>query len=126
MLCPMLSLDGQWEMAEGDGDAARWGQAIAAQVPGSVHTALQKSGKIPDPTFGLNDAIARDQSFKTWWFRKTFLRPNGDHHRLIFDGVAIHCTVWLNGEMLGEHEGMFGGPSFEISATLGYAATPTS
>ena len=91
---------------------------IPAQVPGSVHAALVAAEKIPDPTFGLNEVIAREQSFKTWWFRKCFTRPKGEKHRLVFGGVAVHCTVWLNGEKLGEHEGMFGGPDFDISQLL--------
>ena len=38
--------------------------------------------------------------------------------RLTFHGVANHCSVWLNGTKLGTHEGMFGGPSFDVSALL--------
>ena len=36
----------------------------------------------------------------------------------MFNGVAVHCTVWLNGVKLGEHEGMFGGPEFDIATLL--------
>ncbi|MEI6169120.1 MAG: LamG-like jellyroll fold domain-containing protein [bacterium] len=116
-------LDGQWEMAEDGDDESRlapgsWDDAIPAAVPGSVHAALQKAGKIPDPKGGRNDAMANRQSFKTWWCRTYFPRPVGARHRLVFDGVAIRCSVWLNGTKLGEHEGMFGGPSFDIAALL--------
>lgn len=84
-----------------------------------MHTALWKAGKIPDPYFGQNDSIARKQSFKTWWFKKEFtVEDELNQPQLIFDGVAIHCTVWLNGKKLGEHEGMFGGPIFDISKDL--------
>lgn len=119
----VLSLDGAWQMAEGGEPAARlsgeWADAISAEVPGSVHTALQKAGKIPDPKVGLNDAWARDKSFKTWWFKRTFKRPqNTTGERLTFGGVAIKATVWLNGKELGTHEGMFGGPDFEIAGLL--------
>ena len=118
----ILSLDGRWQMVEGGDDASRlagqWKDTVAADVPGSVHAALENAGKIPDPKFGLNEAIAREISFKTWWLRKTFSRPPGIGHRLIFDGVAIHCTVWLNGVKLGEHEGMFGGPDFDVAGLL--------
>lgn len=118
-----FSLDGQWELAP-DGDpavrlaGAAWSDAIIADVPGSVHAALEKAGTIPDPKFGRNDAIAREKSFHTWWFRRRFRRPDGDHHRLVFDGVAIKCTVWLNGHLAGKHEGMFGGPEFDIDRLL--------
>ncbi len=118
-----IDLSGSWELAEGGEDADRlgrqWDDAIPAHVPGSVHTALVKAGRIPDPYFGQNDAIARAQSFKTWWYKKTFPRPEGmGQARLDFDGVAIQCHVWLNGQSLGSHNGMFGGPVFDVTELL--------
>lgn len=116
-------LDGIWRMVEGGEEAARltgdWTDAIPATVPGSVHAALLDAGMIPDPYVGRNDAVAREKSFKTWWFRREFEIPKEfAGARLVFDGVAIHCTVWLNGKRLGEHEGMFGGPSFDLAGIL--------
>jgi beta-mannosidase len=120
---PIVSLDGEWQMAEeGDGQqrlTTEWPDAIPARVPGSVHGALTDAGKIPDPKFGRNDKIAHDKSFETWWFKRAFERPQGlDGERLVFDGCAIRCIVWLNGTLLGSHEGMFGGPEFDISHLL--------
>ncbi len=119
----VLSLDGSWQLAEGGKLADRldgqWSDAIPANVPGSVHTALVEAGILPDPSFGLNQAIARQESFKTWWMRRDFSCPaelRGDE--LMFEGVANSCTVWLNGNMLGSHEGMFGGPDFDIAGLL--------
>ena len=119
----VLSLDGPWEMAAGGQQAQRlsgpWSDAVAATVPGSVHAALVAAGEIPDPKFGRNDRIAHDKSFETWWFRRTFRRPAGAQQpRLVFDGVAIRCTVWLNGKLLGSHEGMFAGPEFDVAGLL--------
>ena len=119
----VVSLDGTWQMAEGGEATTRltgdWQDAIPAEVPGSVHTALKQAGKIPDPTFALNDAIAREKSFKTWWMKRTFPRPADlQGARLTFGGVAIKCTVWLNGQELGSHEGTFGGPEFEVAGHL--------
>jgi beta-mannosidase len=119
----VLDLSGAWELAEAGDPVARirrdWQDGIAAEVPGSVHGALWKAGRIPNPYFGKQDATARQQSFKTWWYRKTFRKTEGlERVRLVFDGVAIHCKVWLNNEELGEHEGMFGGPVFDISGIL--------
>lgn len=119
----VLSLDGEWQMAEAGQERDRltgtWPEAIPAQVPGGVHGALTAAGKIPDPKFGLNDKIAHDKSFETWWFKRTFERPRGmAGERLVFDGCAIRCTVWLNGTLLGSHEGMFGGPEFKVASLL--------
>ena len=120
---PSLPLDGVWQMAEGGKQAGRlgddWDDAIPATVPGSIHTALYAAGLIPDPSVGKNQLIARDESFKTWWLRRDFERPadlKGD--ALHFDGVANRCMVWLNGKLLGSHEGMFGGPDFDIAGRL--------
>lgn len=118
-----LLLDGLWQMAEGGDPGQRlsgeWGDAIQARVPGSVHTALFEAGKIPDPKFGRNDAIAHDKSFNTYWYKTTFKRPQGaEGERLVFNGIAIRCSVWLNGELLGTHDGMFGGPAFDVSGVL--------
>ncbi len=123
----ILKLDGTWQMAEGASDGSdeesrlgsEWSGSIPATVPGSVHTALWKAGKIPDPYFGLNQALAREQSYKTWWFRTTFTRPkNSAGERLVFDGVCSSATFWLNGNKLGTHIGMFGGPEFDIADLL--------
>jgi len=121
---PSLSLDGEWQLAEGGKLTDRlkgiWDDAIPARVPGSVHSALVEAGRIPETTFGRNQEIARQESFKTWWLRREFPRPDdigGD--RLMFGGIANRCAIWLNGEMLGGHEGMFGGPDFDIAGRLG-------
>jgi beta-galactosidase/beta-glucuronidase len=37
---------------------------------------------------------------------------------LCFDGIAYYSRVWLNGVLLGEHEGMFGGPVCDVAAHL--------
>lgn len=118
-----LLLDGEWEMAEAGDESERlsgpWDDSIPADVPGSVHAALVKAGRIPDPTFGTNQKIAKQESFKTWWFRKEFAWKRDDRApRLVFDGVCNRCTVWLNGTKLGEHEGMFGGPFFDVDHLL--------
>ncbi len=120
---PSLSLNGEWQLAEGGKLTDRlngvWDDSIPAQVPGSVHSALVEAGRLPETTFGRNQEIARAESFKTWWLRREFARPDdlvGED--LKFGGVANRCTVWLNGEMLGSHEGMFGGPDFDIAGRL--------
>ena len=118
-----IVLDGEWHLVEGGDENLRlnsvWSNPIHAEVPGSVHTALWKAGIIPDPYFGRNDTIANRYSFKTWWYRKEFNAGKMTNMpRLIFDGVAVNCGVWLNGIYLGKHEGMFGGPSYDISKIL--------
>jgi len=116
-------LDGEWQLVEGGDDNQRihgdWENSIKAIVPGSVHSALWKAGIIPDPYFGRNDSIAEKYSYKTWWYKKEFTINNQlNVPNLIFDGIANKCSIWLNGLKLGNHEGMFGGPSFNVSKIL--------
>lgn len=124
----VLSLDGAWEMLgvpKGRGDERAllrgegWQDAITADVPCSVQTALFKAGKIPDPTVGFNDVIARKEvAEKEWWFRTQFKWEPGQPTRLIFDGVDYSATFYLNGVRLGEHEGPFGGPEFDVTGIV--------
>jgi beta-mannosidase len=116
----MMSLDGTWQLAQGGLQERRlekkeWIDVIPAKVPGSIHSALLKDGLIPEPWIGLQDAVARNKSFKTWWYKRQFQCDNpAEYEKLVFDGVAVKADFWLNGEYLGSHEGMFGGPSFDV------------
>jgi len=126
----IISLDGKWIMTEGGENSERlnkpWVDEIPAAVPCSVHTALLNAGRIPEPTVGRNQEIAREASYKTWWLKRSFKKPNTDRPvRLEFDGIANRCTIWLNGEKISEHEGMFGGPSVDITDLLEYENTLT-
>ncbi len=126
---PVLSLDGKWLMLgfpRGRGSEVLlilrgegWDNAIEAEIPCSVQTALFKAGKIPDPTVGFNDQIARKEvAEKEWWFRKDFSWKPGEPTRLVFEGVDYSATFYLNGVRLGEHEGPFGGPIFDITGLV--------
>ena len=118
-----ISLDGTWQLAEGGSEKERlhtiWTDQIPARVPGSIHTALVENEIIPDPYIGQNDSIAEKQSYKTWWMKREFeLDSPSSHCILSFGGIANKCTIWLNGKLLGTHEGMFGGPDFSIGKYL--------
>jgi beta-mannosidase len=118
-----LSLDGMWEMAEGGSEADRltgnWADSIPAAVPGSVHSALLAAGRIPDPYVGRNDEIARQESLKTWWLKRVFKRPEGlSGEKLVFGGICDSCDIWLNGEKLGGHKGMFAELVYGVTSQL--------
>ena len=118
-----LSLDGDWLMAAGGDMAGRlagdFADGIAAAVPGSVQTALLHAGLIPDPYVGKNDEIARAESFKTWWLMRELECPSGlADARLVFGGICDSCAIWLNGEKLGQHKGMFTPIAFDVGSRL--------
>jgi beta-mannosidase len=58
---------------------------------------------------------------KEWWYRKHFEATPataGSITRLVFDGVDYFATVWLNGKLLGEHEGTYTPFSFDVTHLL--------
>jgi hypothetical protein len=108
-------------------------------VPTTVQAALLKLGEIPDPHFGSNtiDELEKFGEPKSspwsyrhtrieqqdWFFAREFVVPEawkGRPVRLHFDGIDYAGSVYLNGSPLGYHEGMFGGPTREVSKLLNF------
>ncbi len=58
------------------------------------------------------------------WYRMRFASPpppaRGQHLRLEFEGVAARAKVWLNGKLLGEHEGGYTPFEFDIGYAVRY------
>ncbi len=122
---------GDWQIAPlepGQGQACRAfaegypaAEASAAIVPGDVHWDLERAGKIPPIYYGLNSQKNGWVAGKEWWYRKRFLTPAAWRDktvRLRFDGVDYQTDVWLNGQLLGRHEGQFTPFEFEVSGRL--------
>ncbi|MGB9623583.1 MAG: LamG-like jellyroll fold domain-containing protein [Phycisphaerae bacterium] len=58
---------------------------------------------------------------REWWFARQFTLPpawRGKRVRLYCDGIDYAGSVYLNGQSLGYHAGMFGGPEVEVSRQL--------
>ncbi len=50
-----------------------------------------------------------------WWYSTSFVLPtDGTRIRLGFTNVDYYAKVWLNGVLLGEHEGYSAGFSFDV------------
>lgn len=66
------------------------------------------------PYFGRE---LRQFNHAPWWYRNCFTLPRdvGSCVRLHFSNVDYYCRVWLNGTLLGEHEGYCVPFSFDIS-----------
>ena len=104
-------------------DSERWVDAFTAQVPCTIQTALLDNGLIDDPMLQMNNLQCTPVADREWWLRRTFVVPENwrdQHVMLWFDGVDYGATFWLNGYRLGQHQGMFGGPDFDVSALLKY------
>ena len=102
-------LDGWWtfctdpeESGELDGYVAQFPSSRPITVPGCWHT-----------EFGLFDyhGVA--------WYRKTFESPFAGKALLTFGAVADLARAWLNGQLLGEHEGGHTAFSFTVDVEIG-------
>jgi beta-mannosidase len=95
--------------------------AFQTSIPNSVHWSYFKAGKLPHPYYNKNSVLYEFMDEKVWYYKKTFKMPTknaGDYVFLCFDGIDYFSKVWVNDSLVGVHEGMFGGPSIEISKLL--------
>ncbi len=115
-----LSLDGTWQFAFLNAKTDSPDEIdfpYESPIPASGFRCLVNAGLKPDPYFGTNSKLFRGVDEKIWYFRRTFKLPETIENKdvfLCFDGVSYRCRVWLNGTLLCEHEGMFGGPIAEV------------
>jgi beta-mannosidase len=107
---PRLSLDGPWRYAiEGDvpGESLRYHER-------DLDTTTWPTMRLPTNWY-LTEV---GDFFGTIWFRRTFAVPaelRGHRLFLRFGGVDYHADVWLNGDYLGSHEGMFNPFEFDVT-----------
>ena len=90
---------------------------IDCDVPGGVALAAYRAKLIDYPYYERNSLKCEWLENKWWMYETTFQRPalTGKRIRLVFDGVDYHAMIWLNGVLLGEHEGMYESFSFDIT-----------
>ena len=127
-----IALTGKWRMAGRDADntvpfvsgrlrslpGMKGWQWHNVSVPGSIRSGLLEAGVIEDPYWSDNAGKSLWTERQDWWFRKSIMVPenwNGKHIRLGFDGVDYYSSVWINGCFLGDHEGLFGGPVYDVT-----------
>lgn len=73
-----------------------------------------------DPTGNVSHGFKRGE---VGWYRRSFDLPADDLGKrlwLEFDGVFRHCTVWLNGYILGSHASGYTSFHFDISDVATY------
>lgn len=128
------SLDGKWLLKHfniGDGIKKKAFLSgylktdfIAANVPGTVRQALLYAGKIPDPYVSYNNEKSLWVEEKEWWFCRDFEISAEFKNKfidLIFEGAVFKGEVWLNGQQIGQLEGMFNPRAFPISKYLNFS-----
>lgn len=91
---------------------------LDAQVPGGVALAMYQAGYIEHPYVDMNSLKCEWIENRWWIYRCEFDRRELAANRkalLHFEGVDYSCIVYLNGKVLGEHEGMYEDFTFDIT-----------
>lgn len=97
---------------------------LPGTVPGTVQSDLLSLGRIPDPFLEDNFAACQWVERLDWWYRAALplqLDP-GQRAFLEFDGGDTLSALFVNGQELCRHEGMFSRQTVEIPPAL--AANP--
>ena len=119
-----VSLNGEWRLAESP-DVTEEPQKLcydaSVTVPSSIYWQLYECGRLPHPYMGQNSKQYHFVDERVWYLRRSFAAPRipeGGKAFLAFDGAAYYTRFWLNGTLLGTHEGMFGGPQTDVTGLL--------
>ena len=93
---------------------------IPATVPGGVHYDLYRAGLIDDPYRDTNSLNCEWVENRWWVYKTEFTRPQveGKKLELLFKGLDYEAMIYLNGKLLGEHEGMYHPASFDVTEQL--------
>jgi beta-mannosidase len=99
-------------------DLSTW---LPVDVPTSVQEALWHARRIPHPYRDLNTRAAEWVEHRDWVYGCDFVLPPPPEGRrvfLTFDAVADACRVFVNGTLVGEHEGPGAPFTLEIGPDL--------
>lgn len=94
---------------------------LQVETPTSVQMAYYRAGKLPHPYEHFNSKLYAPLEQQVHYYRKTFATPElqpGDNVFLSFEGIDYAARIWVNGQCLGEHAGMFGGPTIRVNDYL--------
>jgi beta-mannosidase len=100
--------------ASGISFASLQGDWFAAEVPGTVASALRARGQ-------WNQQNPPDLEAQDWWYHSTFAAPErsaAESFVLCFDGLATLAEVWLNGVLLLSTNNMFRSYRVEVTQAL--------
>ena len=110
-------LTGKWQFQQVG--AEDW---LPANVPGSVHTDLMASGRIPDPFVADNEKRVQWIAESDWAYRTNFICTDellsDEKVFLVCEGLDTLATVVLNGHVLGRTDNMFRRYEWELKPFL--------
>ena len=95
--------------------------AMTGTIPGCDRTFLLENEQCTDPYYARNLEHTCYAEKYSWAFRKRFTVPDswrGKRVELTFKGLDYSCRIFINGEWLGLHEGMFIPESYDVTRCL--------
>ena len=113
-----LDLAGEWKLSK-TADAS---YTCPIAVPGGVHTALVKAGKLEDPYFGRNELKARWVGETDWTIEREF-EVTADFLKapnvwLRLEDCDTFATIFINGEKVGVTANRFLRYDFDVKKFL--------
>lgn len=94
---------------------------LPAIVPGNVRADLLRAGRLPDLAFGTQSQASRWVDEHCWWLVREFCPPAASsitRIHLVLRGVDYVGDLFLNGQHLGRHEGMFSPQVHDVTGLL--------
>ncbi|MDP6125029.1 MAG: beta galactosidase jelly roll domain-containing protein, partial [Candidatus Latescibacteria bacterium] len=78
---------------------------MEVDVPTTVQAALVESGRVPPPWKDRDAELFEPFEDQTWWYRTQFEidadATESKRFELVFDGISLLATIWLNGTLVG-------------------------
>lgn len=131
MKTSLIDLGGAWQM-QPNWQSPRISQLPAklfkkdewlpATVPGTVHTDLIASKKIPDPFYRDNEWQVQWVAEIGWRYRRVFQVPaeflTNDAIHLMIEGLDTFAAIFMNGRRVAETSNMFIPHRFDVKSLL--------
>ncbi len=121
-----LSLNGAWDFCWEDSPVDDIKGLVfehTANIPKATYFNLYEAGVLPHPYVGENSHEYRFVDQKIWYYRRKFEMKKyakDCNAYLCFDGVGYFTRLWINGQLVGDHEGLFGGPIADVNQFLDF------
>ena len=115
------SLSGHhWTLAPLDEVPISMPDAIAATVPGCVHTDLMAAGLIPDPYLGQNEKGQHWVGQSAWRYACVLPEVAGEYDRvdLVADGLDTVATLHLGNQRIGATQNQHRRYRFDITSAI--------
>jgi beta-mannosidase len=101
-----VDLGGTWQVHNANGSVK-----LTGQVPGTIHTDLQRAGIISDPYYRYNDVAYRWIGLDDWTYTRQFELSsavlNQKEILLVCEGIDTAATISINGKQVAQVDNMF-------------------